>query len=405
MNIPHRVEQRSFVPGYFRKREKKTMQYRINILGVTLATCLASINAWATEATDEVTQMKREILNLKHKIERLEKSRKTEKTPEAEGDHWFERIEMSGLVEVEASYVDGPDGSESDLAVATVELGLEAQVTPWVNAHVLFLHEEDADDPIEIDEAIVTIANPDASPFSIAAGRMYVPFGNFDSALVSDPLTLEIGETRETAVQLGWLANGFHALAYGFNGDANDGGSAQIDGYGLSLGYSREAEGDGLSFNAGLSWISKLADSNSLQETVTDPDSLANAVTGWSTHATLHWHTFTLIGEYLSATDNFDAADLDFNGADARPSAWNLEVDYGFGIAGREAEVAVAWQGTDEALALELPEQRWLAALSVGIYDQTSLSIEYAHDQDYGVHDGGSGEDSDTVTLQLAVEF
>jgi hypothetical protein len=312
---------------------------------------------------------------------------------------------MSGLVEVEAGYVDGPDGSESDLAVATVELGLDAQVTPWVNAHDLFLHEEDADDPIEIDEAIVTIANPEVSPFSLAAGRMYVPFGNFDSALVSDPLTLEIGETRETAVQLGWLANGFHALAYGFNGDTNDGGSDQIDGYGLSLGYSREAEGDSPGFDAGLSWISNLADSDSLQETVTDPDSLADAVAGWSAHATLHWRAFTLIGEYLSAADDFGAADLDFNGADARPSAWNLEVDYGFEIAGREAEVAVAWQGTDEALALELPEQRWLAALSLDIHDQTTLAIEYAHDQDYGVSDGGSGEDSDTVTLQLAVEF
>jgi len=381
------------------------MQYRTKALAAALATCLISTPAWAAGDSDEVMQMKREILNLKHKIERLEKSRRTEKIPEAEGGRWFERIELSGLVEVEAGYTDGPDGSESDLVVSTVELGLDAQVTPWVNAHVLILFEEDETDPPEFDEAILTIANPDASPFSLAAGRMYVPFGNFDSALVSDPLTLEIGETRETAVQLGYIANGLHVLTYGFNGDTKDGGSDHVDGYGLALGYSLEAEGDGLGFDAGLSWISNLADSDTLQEAVTDPDNLSDKVPGWSAHASLQMAGFTLIGEYLSAVDDFDAADLAFKGAGARPSAWNLEVDYGFEIAGREAVVAVAWQETDEALALELPEKRWLAALSVGIYDQTTLALEYAHDEDYGTEDGGSGEETDTVTLQLAVEF
>ncbi len=381
------------------------MQYRMKTLTAALVAVLMSAGAGAAETDDEVTRMKREILNLKHKIERLEKSRGTEKSPEAEGGRWFEQVALSGLVEVEASYVDGPDGSESDLVVATVELGLEAQVTPWINAHVLILFEEDETDPPEIDEAIITLANPEASPFSLAAGRMYVPFGNFDSALVSDPLTLEIGETRETAVQAGYIANGFHALAYGFNGDTNDGGSDHIDGYGLALGYSLEGEENGFGFDAGLSWISNLADSDSLQETVTDPDNLTDTVAGWSIHAAIHWQSLTFIGEYLSAAEDFDGADLAFNGTGARPSAWNLEVDYGFEIAGREAEVAVAWQETDEALALELPEKRWLAALSVGIHDQAVLALEYAHDEDYGTGDGGSGEETDTVTLQLAVEF
>jgi len=375
------------------------MQYRTKALAAALATCLISTSAWAAGESDKVMQMKREILNLKHKIERLEKSRRTEKIPEAEGGRWFERIELSGLVEVEAGYTDGPDGSESDLVVSTVELGLDAQVTPWVNGHVLILFEEDETDPPEFDEAILTIANPDVSPFSLAAGRMYVPFGNFDSALVSDPLTLEIGETRETAVQAGWQVNDLTFLAYGFKGDARENGRRHIDDFGLSLDYSTEI------FDAGISWISNLADSDTLQDAVADPNGLRKTVAGWSAHATFHWQDFTFVGEYLSATDDFDAADLAFNGTGAQPSAWNLELDYAFALAGREAGVAVAWQGTAEALALELPETRWLAALSVGIYDQTTLALEYAHDQDYSVGDGGSGEDTDTVTLQLAVEF
>ncbi len=381
------------------------MQYRTKTLAAALATCLFSTSVWAADDSDEVAQMKRELLNLKHKVERLEKSRQTEKIPEVEGSRWFERIELSSLVEVEAGYTDGPDGSESDLVLATVELGLDAQVTSWVNAHVLILYEEDETDPPEFDEAIITIANPDASHFSLAAGRMYVPFGNFDSAAVSDTLTLEIGETRETAVQLGYTSDSFNLLAYGFKGNVHHAGRNHIDTYGLALGYRQEAQGGGPGFETGFSWISNLADSDSLQQTVRDPDNLAHAVAGWSAHATLHWQSFTLIGEYLTAADDFDAADLTFRGAGARPSAWNLELDYGFEISGHGAELAIAWQQTREALALELPEKRWLAALSVGIYDQTTLSLEYAHDEDYGTDDGGSGEDTDTLTLQLAVEF
>lgn len=67
--------------------------------------------------------------------------------------------------------------------------------------------------------------------------------------------------------------------------------------------------------------------------------------------------------------------------------------------------MGVAWQGTKEALALELPETRVLAAISVEIFENTALSLEYAHDEDYSTSEGGSGDDADTFTLQLATSF
>jgi len=36
----------------------------------------------------------------------------------------------------------------------------------------------------------------------LTAGQLYVPFGAFETGLISDPLTLEIGETRESTVLL-----------------------------------------------------------------------------------------------------------------------------------------------------------------------------------------------------------
>ncbi|HDK37764.1 MAG TPA: LbtU family siderophore porin, partial [Thiolapillus brandeum] len=173
-------------------------------LPVAISLALGTMFLLSTAQAHEQEELHQEILNLKHKVERLEKSRiplVTKETNEEEQEtQWLENITFSGLVEVEASYVDTPDGNESDIVVATVEFGIDAQLTDWINTHILFLYEDGMDNP-EVDEAIVTIANLEEAPWLLAAGRMYAPFGNFDSNMVSDPLTLEIGETREEAIQ------------------------------------------------------------------------------------------------------------------------------------------------------------------------------------------------------------
>ena len=74
-------------------------------------------------------------------------------------------------------------------------------------------------------------------------------------------------------------------------------------------------------------------------------------------------------------------------------------------MAGRDATAALGYQGTAEALALELPEKRLLAGLSIGLVDQVGLGVEWAHDEDYGTAEGGTGKSADTATVQLSAEF
>lgn len=374
--------------------------------GISLA--IGVLSPLSSAVAGELDDLRQEILNLKHKVERLEKDRTPLVTKETMKDEeetqWFENVTLSGAIEVEAGYADTPDGDESDIVVATVEVGIDAQVTPWVNAHLLFLYEDGMDSP-EVDEAIITIANEEKSPWFGAFGRMYVPFGNFESNLVSDPLTLEIAETREDAAQAGFVSGDFYASAYLFNGDTNDGGSDHIDQFGFNLGLAHEASDGNMGYAVGFSWINNMADSDTLQETVSDPDNLNDEIGGIGIHGLLEIGSIMLIAEYTGATESFDAADLEFDGSGAKPQAWNLEADYLFQIMGKEAVVGVAWQGTKEALALELPETRVLAAISVEIFENTALSLEYAHDEDYSTSEGGSGDDADTFTLQLATSF
>ena len=128
-------------------------------------------------------------------------------------------------------------------------IGLEAQVHDWVGGRISLLYEED-DTPLEVDEAYINIAPP-SGPWHIKGGQYYVPFGVFDSGMISDPLTLEIGETRETAVEVGFNAKGFSGAVYVFNGTNKQDGDNIIDNFGAALGYEKEGKGAGFAVNVG----------------------------------------------------------------------------------------------------------------------------------------------------------
>jgi hypothetical protein len=247
--------------------------------------------------------------------------------------------------------------------------------------------------------AIISIADPDG-PWGIVAGQQYLPFGTFETAMISDPLTLEIGETRETAVLAGLEMNGFIGGVCLFNGDKDD-GDDDINDYGAVLRYSQES--DEMSFDVNVGYISNIGDADGFDDFL--DDEIEDDVEGFTTSVVFTPGPFTFITEYIAAMDDFDEADLAFNDDGAEPEAFNIEAAYGFMLAGKETTVAIDYQETDEAVALELPEERIRAGISVGIMEDTTLSFEYAHDDDYSSSDGGSGGDTDTVTGQLAVEF
>ncbi len=110
-----------------------------------------------------------------------------------EGRSWFDRIDISGLIEIEAMHHQADssdpaaaDEEESDIDLATVEVALDAAVSDHVDGHVLFKYEED---DLFVDEGFITLSGIDNFPVFLTAGRQYLPFGNYDSHFVTDPLT------------------------------------------------------------------------------------------------------------------------------------------------------------------------------------------------------------------------
>lgn len=111
----------------------------------------------------------------------------------------------------------------------------------------------------------------------------------------------------------------------------------------------------------------------------------------------------SVVFEYISALDNFDVAEMDFNGQGAEPSAMNIE--FAMTLPSSASNVALAYQLTEEALAMDLPESRIMLVYSTEIYEATSLAFEYLVDSDYKIAEGGTDESANTFTVQLVAEF
>lgn len=325
---------------------------------------------------------------------------------------WLDRLSISGVLEAEAGYAsvdnDDPaaeDENSSDVTLATLEIGIDAVICDHVTGHVLFLWEEDDTEPVDMDEGFITLSGGESLPLYVRAGKMYVPFGVFESHLISDPLTLELGETRESAVQVGFETNGWHGAIFGFNGDIDEAGEdSHLDNFGGSAGFVFENAAFGMDLN--VSYINNLLDSDGWGEDAAERMdaeglALANYIDGIGASAVLTCGPLTFIGEYITALDDPDfvsAKDDASLVSGEKISAFNAELACCLDVAGKETTAAIAYQGTTHAGDF-LPETRIAGVVGAGIFEATTLALEYARE----TYENDDTEDR--VTLQLAVEF
>ena len=317
-------------------------------------------------------------------------------------------LEVSGAVEVE--FNSGNDHTSSvsgDIALATVEIGFDAQINDKVSAHILMLHEDDSTESPTIDEGTISIA---MDSMFLNAGRMYIPFGNFESHMVSDPLTLELAETQEAAIEFGFESDGLRASIYAFNGEAdkNEVDSDVVDDFGISVGYNMKT--DDMNLDLGFDYINNMAETDSIEGTIITGggpggNTIEEHTAGIALHAVINMDKLTVIFEHVMASDDFNNADLTFNGGNASPSATNLEIAYTMDMGGRNVTLALAQQSTADIDGSALPESRTMISASTTVADDVAFAVEYSNANDYEVADGGTGESGGMLTAQLAVEF
>lgn len=336
-----------------------------------------------------------EIENLKQRIEALEagQAEKTAEEPPFSLMAAGKYLTLGGLLELEANYTDINGGdSRSDLTLATAELSLEVAINEQIGGHVILLYEEDqGDDSLNVDEAVISLHSP--KPFmgqtgAFYGGKLYLPFGKFNSNMVSDPLTLELGETNDTAAIFALEGDLWNFSLGIFNGGTDAvGDDDHLDSLVAALELTPM---ENVSF--GVSYISDLAESD--VELVADSTLYSDNVAGVSAFISATFGPVGLEAEILGALDDFDSALVGLSDLSGTKSlAWNLEASY---------------QATDDLLFAARYEQandfqddvkRYGAAASYGLFAHTVLALEYLH------ADPETDPDSDTMTAQLAFEF
>lgn len=336
---------------------------------------------------------KSEIENLKSRIIALEKQ-KTD-TFSLIG----ERIKLSGLIQLEAYYTD-PEGAEveSDVVLATTELVIEAAASDAISGHVTLLYEEEpgGNEGMVVDEAVISMIIPGPvfgqTPV-IHAGKMYLPFGKFNSFMISDPLTVEVGETQDTAILVAFEEDLWNFSVGVFSGDTDVAGDKNhIDSW---VAYVEVMAADYINF--GASFISDLGESDSSLVQDTDPPTLyLDDVAGMSAFLTLQYAQLALEIEYLAALDDFDLALVgltDLTGT--RPEVWNLELAW---MVSNSVQVAARYE---EATDFQDDMQRYGVTASCGIYENAVIALEYLKSDPELLANSAV----DTITAQLAFEF
>ena len=179
------------------------------------------------------------------------------------------------MLDAEAGYEKyNPDAAgesteeSSDVVLSTFELGLDVDFIEHVGGHVLVLWEEDDSEAIDLDEGYISLTGTEEMPLYLHAGKQYIPFGNMDTYFISDPLPLELGETRESALLTGYHKGMCNVFCGGFNGDVdkigkNDNINAFFAGADFAL-----SEDDAREWNitAGVTYLSNIAARAGLSE-------------------------------------------------------------------------------------------------------------------------------------------
>lgn len=308
------------------------------------------------------------------------------------GKRWTDRITLSGAIEAEAAFesseTDGDDTDTSDIALSTVDLNIDVDIAKHVSGHALFTY-NDEDEGVEVDEGFITIDGKDVVPLYLMAGKIYVPFGNYETHMITDPLTQDLGETVEGAVQVGFTNDWIDAGLALYQGDSEIDDEDEDDNItdcalGVKFNLPERLAAD-VNLSAGLSYLSNIGDSNGM---IDMSGSYEDKVAGMGAFISVSFKEMVFVeAEYITALDEFDD--------DLTPSAWNLEVAY---APMEKLELALRYAQTED-VENNLPETQYGLTGAYRLFESTTLALEFLKNE------YENDNEASVVTAQLAIEF
>lgn len=306
----------------------------------------------------------------------------------------IEKITLGATFEVSASY-DSSEEDDFDVNVDTAEIDLGVDVAEGLTLTANLLWEEGEHIKFDVFEAEWAI--PGLEGLSLDGGWLYLPFGVFETAMISDPMTLDLGEISTGAVGLKYGNDYFGASAYVFGGDVDtDQDEPRFAG---ALSFTPMGDETVTLTVAGISDIGECG----MVDDINDALAVKDEETGEECEGTydgapgidaslvvkLESIGVTLAMEYLAAVD-----DIELNGEKSQPQAWSADLAY---TIFDRLTLASRYEGAEDF------EFDWRAGVAAeyAINDHLAFSLEYL----YGEPNDDEEDEEHLVTAKMAVTF
>src|SRR3990167_2431356 len=316
-------------------------------------------------------------------------------------------IEISGAIEGDIYQGNSYGRTISDIDLGRGEIDFNADISKWASGFLSIDYDgapvitgnrvgRVSNSRLYLRRGFLTIGDLDVLPIYFTIGQFYVPFGQYNSAMVTSPLTQTLFRTNTRAALLGFSEDGVYAQAYAYHCETHKGTDTNVNEWGTNLGYNSPVDQKFI-YGFGAGYISNVADSqgmlnNGNEDILTnfqgfdtrDSSLLQHLVPGLDLHGNMGFGHFNFFGEYITSLTPFAAPNMSFNLNGAKPAAIHAEADYSNHWWGRPITFGMAFGETWQALALNVPEYSYTLVGNISIWKDTIESLEYRHDINYG---------------------
>ncbi len=282
-------------------------------------------------------------------------------------------------------------GSEriSDTRLEDVQVEFEVELSDWILANLEFTYELADAKNLIIEESYLRLGGNDEFPWFLEAGRMEMPFGEYNSYFSEEATVESIGAMLDEGLIFGYEKDGYEFLLA-----THEGGFKGSDFVAAAVFEAN----DGLAF--GAYWSNDISESEELREflieaLLEDEDGELNLsqVPAAGAFLSLQWNAYLLEFEYISALDSFNAGLLDDEAL--RPRAWNFEL--GVFLSNRWL-VAGRYEASRELS--DSPGKQYGLSTSCNIAEGLSATAGFLRGEF-----NGEEPERDLCTLELVYEF
>ena len=249
------------------------------------------------------------------------------------------------------------------------DLNLEANLYKKLSGIIDFSWDGNTPDKISIDEAYLKFD----SKINISGGKLYLPFGDFDTNFISDPLTQELGEIRDKSILIEINFNNLIFEPFIFKPSIKNRNNNL--GWGFSFKFDKEFQNiEDSSIEAQFSYINTTSDNDNFKDFLSDNNlhKVKYYFDGISGFLKLEYKNFTLIGEIVKYIKSIDVEKR------YTPLSWNFELSYNF----KKVNIAVKYEGSKDTAFIDeelFMNKQYGISVSIEIFKNTNLSFEFLH--------------------------